>query len=100
METLVVLIKMLFLFLGVCLVVLIMLRKSEQAGLSSAFGGMGDTAFGVKGQKQLDKIITYAAIIFILAGILLNTPAMRKREAVVVPETKKEQPAPPAEQKP
>lgn len=66
-----------FILSGVVLVVLILLRKSDVGGLSGAFGGMGDAAFGVKAQKGLDKIITWLAVAFVCSAIFLNLPIFR-----------------------
>lgn len=63
---------------GIILILLILIRKGESGGLSSAFGGAGGgDILGVRAQKQLDKVITYIAVFFIAAAILLNTPAVR-----------------------
>jgi protein translocase SecG subunit len=90
-------VQTLFVIAGILMVILILLRKSDVAGLSSAFGGLGgDTAFGVKTQKQLDKIITYVAIFFMVAGLLLNTPKMKaKPTPPVTPTTTQETPTTP-----
>ncbi len=95
---------------GIILIVLVLMRKSEVGGLSSAFGGMGDTAFGVKTQKQLDKVITYISIFFFVVAVLLNTSKFRHidtttptpptppvKEAPAVPSAPAETPKPPAE---
>ena len=74
--------------IGIVMIILIMLRKGESGGLSSAFGGAGDTAFGVKSQKQLDKVITYVAIAFISAAILMNY--MNRSKAKTKPKGKVE----------
>ena len=79
MSTLYTILQIGFIGSGLILIILVLLRKGEMGGLSGAFGGMGgDTAFGVKSQKQLDKIITYLAVFFITSAILLNTPKIRK----------------------
>ena len=78
MGTLHSIIQALFVLSGIILVILILLRKSDVSGLSGAFGGVGgDTAFGVKTQKQLDKIITYISIFFMVSAVMLNMPALR-----------------------
>lgn len=83
MSTIYGILQFLFLISGIILIFLIMLRKGEGGGLSGAFGGMGgDTAFGVKTQKQLDKIITYLAIVFVIVAIVLNTPKFRKHSTL------------------
>lgn len=74
------LLQLVLILSAVLLILLIMIRKGDSGGLSGAFGGMGgDTAFGVKTQKQLDKVITYIAIVFIGSAIFLNTPNMRSQ---------------------
>lgn len=79
MATLYTILQLLFVLSGILLVVLVLLRKGEVAGLSGAFGGMGgDTAFGVKTQKQLDKVITYVSVFFMVVAIILSTPKFRK----------------------
>ena len=79
MGTIYTILQFAFVFVGILLVILVMLRKGEMGNLSGAFGGMGgDTAFGVKTQKQLEQIITYLAIFFIVTAIALNTPKFRK----------------------
>lgn len=77
MEIFISILKILFVLSGIMLVVLVLLRKSEASSLGSAFGGMGDTAFGVKTQKHLDKIITWAFVIFIGTAILINLKTLR-----------------------
>lgn len=81
------------------MIVLILLRKGEVMGLSGAFGGAGgETAFGVKTQKQLDKVITYVSVVFIVSAILLSTPKFRqagKDATHVEPPVTKEAPAAP-----
>ncbi len=99
MSTLYSLLQLFFVISGIIMIVLVLFRKGEMGGLSGAFGGLGgDTAFGVKTQKQLDKIITYVSVFFIITAILLSTPKFRKagKEAVQLePPVKKEAPAAP-----
>ncbi len=65
--------KLAFSILGVLLILLILARKSESGGLTSAFGGFGGSeALGVKATKQLDRIIAFMAMFFFLLAILLN----------------------------
>ncbi len=80
---------------GLALIILVLLRKSDVGGLSGAFGGMGDTAFGVKTQKHLDKIITWVAIFFFFTAILLNLPKFRPHAEATIPgeDVKTEAPA-------
>ena len=80
MQTVYTMFQIGFILSGIILVILVLLRKGEMGGISGAFGGLGgDTAFGVKGQKQLDKIIIYVAVFFIGSAILLNTPKFREK---------------------
>jgi len=99
MATLYTILQLGFILCGILMVVLVLLRKGDMGGLSGAFGGLGgDTAFGVKTQKQLDKIITYVSIFFIVSAILLSTPKFRQagKDAVQVePPVTKEAPAAP-----
>ncbi|BBM83561.1 preprotein translocase subunit SecG [Candidatus Uabimicrobium amorphum] len=63
---------------GIVLILLILIRKGESGGLSSAFGGAGGAdLLGVRAQKQLDKLITYVAAFFIASAVLLNMPNIR-----------------------
>lgn len=65
--------KLAFSVLGILLILLILARKSESGGLTSAFGGFGGSeALGVKATKQLDKVITVMATILFLLAVLLN----------------------------
>ncbi len=67
-----------FIVIGIILIFFVMIRKGDSGGLSGAFGGVGgDTAFGVKAQKHLDKVITYISAVFILCAIFLNLPVLR-----------------------
>ncbi len=68
----------LFLFSSLLLLGLVMLRKGEGGGLSGAFGAMGgESTFGVKAAKQVDKLIAWMAFIFLLLAIFLNHPTVR-----------------------
>lgn len=97
MGTLYNIVQTLFIIAGILMIILILLRKSDVAGLSSAFGGLGgDTAFGVKTQKQLDKIITYLSIFFLVTGLLLNSPKIKAKPAPAAPTTTQEAPSTPS----
>ena len=70
---------------GLVLILLILIRKGESGGLSSAFGGAGGAdLLGVRAQKQLDKLITYVAVLFIASAVLLNMPAVRNHGKSVI----------------
>lgn len=76
-------ILVLFLFSSLLLLGLVMLRKGEGGGLSGAFGAMGgESTFGVKAAKQVDKLIAWMAFIFLVLAIFLNHPSIRGKERV------------------
>lgn len=78
MPTSFVLLYIVFAFVTLLLLFFVLLRKGEGGGLSGAFAGIGgETAFGVKAAKQVDKIITWLAAIFLLLAVLLSIPAVR-----------------------
>lgn len=73
MTALIFMMKLSFCLIGILLILLILARKSEGGGLTSAFGGAGGSeAFGVKATKQLDKVIAVMATMMFLLAILLN----------------------------
>jgi preprotein translocase subunit SecG len=95
MATLYSILQIALIVFGILLTILVMCRKGEVGGLSGAFGGLGgDTAFGVKAQKQLDKIITYIAILFLVIVILMNTPMFRNAGRNISVEGQQESSAP------
>ena len=65
-------------FISLVMILAILLRKGDGGGLSGAFGMGGDSAFGVKAAQGLDKVITILACIFLVLGLFLNTPKVRK----------------------
>lgn len=68
----------LFCLCSFILVGLVMLRKGEGGGLSGAFSGMGgESTFGVKAAKQLDKLIGWVTFVFLFLAILLSTNQVR-----------------------
>ena len=94
-TTIYTILQILLIILGILLTILVMCRKGEVGGLSGAFGGLGgDTAFGVKAQKQLDKIITWLAFIFLLIVIAMNTPMFRNASRNISVEAQQENSAP------
>ena len=66
-------------YLGSCLflIVVIMLRQGEAGGLSTAFGGTGETFLGARAAKTIDKVIIWAAVIFVVFSLILNLPSLR-----------------------
>ena len=58
------------------LIVVIMLRQGETGGLSTAFGGSGDTFLGARAAKAIDKVIIAAALVFVVFSVLLNLPTI------------------------
>ena len=86
--------SILFIASGLLLILFILLRKGEGGGLSGAFGGMGgDTAFGVKAAKHLDRIIAIVACVFLGSAILMSTKMLRKQPSRTAPEVRKEKPS-------
>jgi len=63
-----------FIYVASCifLILVVMVRQGETGGLSTAFGGAGEVALGAKAQKTIDKVIIWAAGIFVVFSILLN----------------------------
>jgi preprotein translocase subunit SecG len=59
------------------LIVVIMLRQGEAGGLSTAFGGTGETFLGARAAKAIDKVIIWAAVIFVVFSVVLNLPSIR-----------------------
>ena len=90
--------SILFIAAGLLLVIFILLRKGEGGVLSGAFGGVGgETAFGVKAAKHLDRVIGVIAFIFLACAILMNINTFRKKGSRSAPEARPtEAPASPA----
>lgn len=66
---------MVFLVTGLAMIGLILLRRGEGGGLGGALGGgMGDTVFGAKAAKALDKLIAWVSAVFLLSGVVMYTP--------------------------
>lgn len=61
-------------YLIACLVVcgLVLMRQSDSGGLSTAFGGPGETFLGARAAKAIDKVIIWAAVVFIGLSLILN----------------------------
>ena len=66
-------------YVGACLflIVLILIRQGESGGLSTAFGGPGETFLGARAAKAIDKVIIWTAVIFVTFSILLNLPTVQ-----------------------
>ena len=82
----------LFLFLGlcglVCLVVLI--QESKSLGLGASFGGdPGESVFGTSTADVLKKFTAYLAVIFMIACVLLSlwTKSLARSKSEWVPTT-------------
>lgn len=61
--------------LAVC--ALVLMRQGETGGLSSAFGGPGDTFLGARAAKTIDKVIIWGAVIYIGLSLILNLPSVQ-----------------------
>lgn len=82
----------LFLFLGLCglLCLVILIQESKSLGLGASFGGdSGDSVFGTSTAIVLKKFTAYLAVIFIVSCVLLSlwTGAMGKNRAHLIPPT-------------
>ena len=73
-----VLLNVIFVVTCLFLIVMIVMRQGETGGLSTAFGGPGDTFLGARAAKTIDKVIRWSAVIFGLLSILLNLPTIQK----------------------
>lgn len=64
-----------FLFLGICglLCLVILIQESKSLGLGASFGGdAGDSVFGTSTADVLKKFTAYLAIIFMVSCVLLS----------------------------
>jgi preprotein translocase subunit SecG len=82
----------LFLFLGICalLCLVILIQESKSLGLGASFGGdAGDSVFGTSTADVLKKFTAYLAIIFMTSCVLLSlwTGAMGRNKAHLIPTT-------------
>lgn len=70
---------------SVILIVVVLLQKSKQAGLSGAVGGNSETFFGKNGGRTVDAILKKLtglfAILFIITSLALAFVATRPEEA-------------------
>ena len=84
-----------FLFLGICglLCLVILIQESKSLGLGASFGGdAGESVFGTSTAAVLKKFTAYLAIIFMVSCILLSlwTGAMGRSKAHAMPTTLEE----------
>lgn len=80
----------LFLFIGVCglLCLVILIQESKSLGLGASFGGdAGDSVFGTSTADVLKKFTAWLAILFMTFCVLLSlwTGAMGRNPAHLVP---------------
>ena len=80
----------LFLFLGICalLCLVILIQESKSLGLGASFGGdAGDSVFGTSTADVLKKFTAYLAVIFMVSCVLLSlwTSAIGRNKAQVIP---------------
>jgi preprotein translocase subunit SecG len=81
-----------FLFLGICglLCLVILIQESKSLGLGASFGGdAGESVFGTSTAAVLKKFTAYLAIVFMVSCILLSlwTGAMGRNHAHLVPSS-------------
>jgi preprotein translocase subunit SecG len=79
-----------FLFLGICglLCLVILIQESKSLGLGASFGGdAGESVFGTSTAAVLKKFTAYLAIIFMVSCILLSlwTGAMGRNNGHLIP---------------
>ncbi len=79
-----------FLFIGVCalLCLVILIQESKSLGLGASFGGdAGDSLFGTSTAEVLKKFTAYLAIIFMASCVLLSlwTGAMSRSKSKRIP---------------
>ncbi|MGC1877886.1 MAG: preprotein translocase subunit SecG [Rhabdochlamydiaceae bacterium] len=82
----------LFLFLGICalLCLVILIQESKSLGLGASFGGdPGDSVFGTSTADVLKKFTAYLAVIFMASCVLLSlwTGAMGRSKTRLLPTT-------------
>lgn len=80
----------LFLFIGLCslLCLVILIQESKSLGLGASFGGdPGDSVFGTSTADVLKKFTAYLAVIFMIACVLLSlwTGAMGRNKSHLMP---------------
>ena len=71
----VILYSALFVFLGLCalLCLVILIQESKSLGLGASFGGdAGDSVFGTSTAAVLKKFTAYLAVVFVISLILLS----------------------------
>lgn len=82
----------LFLFIGLCalLCLVVLIQESKSLGLGASFGGdPGDSVFGTATADVLKKFTAYLAIIFMTSCVLLSlwTGAMGRHKTQLMPPT-------------
>jgi preprotein translocase subunit SecG len=81
MSVLTILLKTIYVVSCIFLIGVIMVRQGEAGGLSTAFGGTGETFLGARAAKTIDKVIIWAAVIFVVFSVALNLPSLRSAGA-------------------
>lgn len=89
------------LFFSVVLIIVVLLQKSKQPGLSGAVAGGNETFFGKNKGRTVDailkKLTSIFAILFIVTSVSLAFVATRPEETSDTPATKVEENEAPAE---
>lgn len=80
----------LFLFLGLCglLCLVILIQESKSLGLGASFGGdAGESVFGTSTADVLKKFTAYLAVVFMISCVLLSlwTGAMGRNKTHLMP---------------
>jgi preprotein translocase subunit SecG len=80
-----------FVINAVAMIVFVLFRQGDSGGIGAAFGG-GDSggAFGTKGQKVVDKVLTFMGATFIVLAFVFNFASTQKK----APDTRGIQDAP------
>ena len=73
MVTLIMLLTIAFVAVCLLLVFMVVITPSQEGGLASAFGGMGgDSFFGTKGAKHVNRFTLFLAVSFLVLAIAIN----------------------------
>ena len=75
-DTLRIVLMCIFILVGICLTVVVLMQESKQNGLSGAISGAADTYWGKnKGRSMEGKLVTITkvlSVLFVLIAIILN----------------------------
>ena len=81
------LLTIIHIFVSLFLIVIVLLQHGKGASMGAAFGGSSQTVFGTEGPLPLlNKITTWAAIVFMLTSISLAYMSTRVGDGSVMKE--------------